>query len=88
MRAFSGFLLSTCALLFIAPVLIAQTAPVRIGFSMDTLEEERWLRDKSLVERRAKEVGAIIDVQVANGDDALQKKHGVGQRVISLPLPA
>jgi D-xylose transport system substrate-binding protein len=46
--------------------------PVRIGFSMDTLKEERWQRDKALVEQRAKEIGAILDVQVANGDDAVQ----------------
>lgn len=48
---------------------------VRIGFSMDTLKEERWQRDKRLVEQRAKEVGALLDVQVANGDDAVQTKQ-------------
>ena len=48
---------------------------VRIGFSMDTLKEERWQRDKELVEQRAKEVGASLDVQVANGDDAVQTKQ-------------
>jgi len=48
---------------------------VRIGFSMDTLKEERWQRDKMLVEQRAKEVGAQLDVQVANGDDAVQTKQ-------------
>ena len=46
--------------------------PVYIGFSMDTLKEERWQRDKALVEARAKEVGAQLDVQVANSDDAVQ----------------
>ena len=51
------------------------TAPVRIGFSMDTLKEERWQRDKALVEQRAREVGAVLDVQVANGDDAVQTKQ-------------
>ncbi|MEA2162210.1 MAG: D-xylose transport system substrate-binding protein [Thermoanaerobaculia bacterium] len=51
------------------------TGPVRIGFSMDTLKEERWQRDKMLVEQRAKEVGADLDVQVANGDDAVQTKQ-------------
>jgi D-xylose transport system substrate-binding protein len=51
------------------------TGPVRIGFSMDTLKEERWQRDKQLVEQRAKEVGASLDVQVANGDDAVQTKQ-------------
>ena len=49
--------------------------PIRIGFSMDTLKEERWQRDKHEVEARAKEVGAVLDVQVANGDDAVQTKQ-------------
>ncbi len=50
-------------------------APVRIGFSMDTLKEERWQRDKQLVEQRARELGAELDVQVANGDDSVQTKQ-------------
>src|SRR5712692_1632609 len=49
--------------------------PVVIGFSMDTLKEERWQRDKELVEKRAREVGATLNVQVANGDDSLQIKQ-------------
>jgi D-xylose transport system substrate-binding protein len=49
--------------------------PVRIGFSMDTLKEERWQRDKQLVEQHAKEVGAVLDIQVANGDDAVQTEQ-------------
>lgn len=49
--------------------------PIRIGFSMDTLKEERWQRDKALVEQRARELGAVLDVQVANGDDAVQTKQ-------------
>jgi len=52
-----------------------RTGAVRIGFSMDTLKEERWQRDKALVEQRAKEIGAVLDVQVANGDDAVQTKQ-------------
>lgn len=51
------------------------SGPVRIGFSMDTLKEERWQRDKALVEQRCKEVGAECEVQVANGDDAVQTKQ-------------
>ena len=46
--------------------------PVKIGFSMDTLKEERWQRDKELVEARGKELGAQVIVQVANGDDKVQ----------------
>jgi D-xylose transport system substrate-binding protein len=51
------------------------SGPVRIGFSMDTLKEERWQRDKALVEQRCQEVGAQCEVQVANGDDAVQTKQ-------------
>jgi len=48
------------------------TGPVRIGFAMDTLKEERWQRDKALVEERCKEVGAQCEILVANGNDATQ----------------
>ena len=37
------------------------TEQVKIGFSMDTLKEERWQRDKDLVEKRAKEIGAEVE---------------------------
>jgi len=49
--------------------------PVVIGFSMDTLKEERWQRDKDLVEKRAKELGMQVNVQVANGSDSEQIKQ-------------
>jgi D-xylose transport system substrate-binding protein len=49
--------------------------PVVIGFSMDTLKEERWQRDKDLVEKRAKELGMTVNVQVANGSDSEQIKQ-------------
>jgi D-xylose transport system substrate-binding protein len=52
-----------------------QGGPVRIGISMDTLKEERWQRDKTLFEQRCKEVGAECEIQVANGDDAVQTKQ-------------
>jgi D-xylose transport system substrate-binding protein len=52
-----------------------KNGPVKIGFSMDTLKEERWQRDKELVEQRAKELGAELSVLVANGDDAVQTKQ-------------
>jgi len=42
---------------------------------MDTLKEERWQRDKELVEQRAKEVGAELDVEVANGSDTIQAQQ-------------
>ena len=45
---------------------------MRIGFSMDTLKEERWQRDKALVEQRCQEVGAQCEVLVADGSDSTQ----------------
>lgn len=45
---------------------------VTIGFSMDTLKEERWQRDKELVGKRAEEAGADVLIDVANGDDRTQ----------------
>ena len=51
------------------------TGTVRIGFLMDTLKEERWQRDKELVEAYAKELGAEVTTLVANGSDAEQQKQ-------------
>jgi D-xylose transport system substrate-binding protein len=48
---------------------------IRIGFSMDTLKEERWHRDRDLLVQRAQELGAEILVQAANGNDALQNSQ-------------
>lgn len=48
---------------------------IKIGFSMDTLKEERWQRDKELFEKRAKEIGADLNIQVANGSDSEQIKQ-------------
>lgn len=46
--------------------------PIKIGFSMDTLQEERWLRDKHMFKDAVKAIGAEIDIMEANGDEALQ----------------
>ena len=49
-----------------------RNGPIRIGFSLDTLKEERWQRDRDLFVARAAELGAEVFVQAANGDDAVQ----------------
>jgi D-xylose transport system substrate-binding protein len=43
-----------------------------IGFSMDTLKEERWQRDRDLFKAEVEKLGGRVLIQVANGDDALQ----------------
>jgi D-xylose transport system substrate-binding protein len=55
---------------------LAAAGPHRpvIGFSMDTLKEERWQRDKDLFTARVHELGADVLVQSANSDDVRQLK--------------
>ncbi len=48
---------------------------IRIGLSMDTLKEERWQRDRDLFMARARELGAEVLVQSANGDDRVQMQQ-------------
>jgi len=44
----------------------------RIGLSMDTLKEERWIGDRDNFVKRAEELGAEVFVQSANSDDTRQ----------------
>lgn len=43
-----------------------------IGFSMETVKEERWQMDRDFFTQRAKQLQADVLVQAANGDDSLQ----------------
>ncbi len=45
---------------------------IKIGFSMDTLKEERWLRDRWMFLDAVEELGAGVEIMEANGDEALQ----------------
>lgn len=45
---------------------------IKIGLSMDTLQEERWQKDRDLFVAAAEKLGATVDVQAANSDDAKQ----------------
>lgn len=42
---------------------------VKIGFSLGTLKEERWIKDRDILMAKARELGADIIVQNANNDD-------------------
>jgi D-xylose transport system substrate-binding protein len=73
-----------CLAALLAAACVEQTQPetaneggpkkgtIRIGLSMDTLKEERWQRDRDLFMARARELGAEVLVQSANGDDRVQ----------------
>ena len=45
---------------------------IKIGFSMDTLEEERWPKDRDLFKEAVESLGAKVEIREAKGDDALQ----------------
>jgi D-xylose transport system substrate-binding protein len=48
---------------------------ITIGFSMDTLKEERWQRDRDLFKAKVEALGGKVIIQAANGDDALQNSQ-------------
>ena len=50
----------------------AKSGKIRIGFSMDTLKEERWQKDRDIFVKRAEELGAEVIVQSADGKDDVQ----------------
>jgi D-xylose transport system substrate-binding protein len=49
-----------------------ESAPLKIGFLMDSLKVERWQTDRDAFEKQAQELGAEVLVEAAEGDDALQ----------------
>lgn len=48
---------------------------VKIGFSLGTLKEDRWIKDRDILMAKARELGADIIVQNANNDDQDQLKQ-------------
>jgi D-xylose transport system substrate-binding protein len=76
------FLIRRIGFTLIATVLIAafaaslqgQAKPgnIVIGFLIDSLKVERWQTDLSVFQQRAKELGATVTVETAEGDDELQ----------------
>ena len=64
-------------LVFCSGTLQAQDKPARapdlkIGFLMDSLKIERWQTDLDTFQKRAKELGAQVLVETAEGDDEVQ----------------
>lgn len=47
---------------------VQKEKPLQIGFSFDSFVIERWIRDRDAFVMTAKELGAEVNVQVANGD--------------------
>jgi len=49
--------------------------PIRIGFLMDTFQQERWQKDKAMFEARCRELGAEVITHSAEGNDERQMKQ-------------
>ncbi|WP_246521465.1 D-xylose ABC transporter substrate-binding protein [Ornithinibacillus massiliensis] len=45
---------------------------IKIGFSMDTLEEERWLKDRELFKEELEALGVEVEIMIANENAAVQ----------------
>ncbi|SMB99484.1 xylose-binding protein [Thermanaeromonas toyohensis ToBE] len=58
-----------------SPAPLEEKAKIRIGISLGTLKEERWLRDRDILMAKLKELGAEVFVQNANNDDEDQLKQ-------------
>ncbi|MFD1863194.1 D-xylose ABC transporter substrate-binding protein [Planococcus chinensis] len=74
-----GFLLAACtddeAVVKKAvkePVAAEADEPLKIGFAMDTLKEERWVKDRNLFRQAVESHGVRVEITAANGDDARQ----------------
>jgi D-xylose transport system substrate-binding protein len=52
-----------------------ENGKIRIGFSMDSVLLERWVRDRDQFVARAQELGAEVLVQSADGNDAAQVRQ-------------
>lgn len=48
---------------------------IKVGFSLGTLKEERWLKDRDILMAKIRELGGEIIVQNANNDDQDQLKQ-------------
>jgi D-xylose transport system substrate-binding protein len=54
------------------PSASAQDTPLKIGYLMDSLKVERWQTDLDIFKQHAKELGAEVLLETAEGDDDLQ----------------
>lgn len=70
MRMSSVLTAALAGLMLFAPR--AQAAPIKVGFSLPTLQEERWGRDRDAMQAEAKRLGVDLRVQVSNNDAAKQ----------------
>src|ERR1700754_3870419 len=66
-----GMGVAAIGLALTAPLAVAETK-VKVGLSLPTQREERWVRDKLAMEAEAKSKGIDLRVQVTDNDAAKQ----------------
>ena len=64
-----------CAALFAVAVNVKAEEKVKIGLSLPTQSEERWVMDKVTMEKTAKELGVELLVQVSHNSQAQQNNQ-------------
>jgi D-xylose transport system substrate-binding protein len=85
----SAVLVWVSVALLSTPFAFAQSAKIKIGFSIEAMNGERWQTDLNSFESRAKELGAEVVFADAKGDDDKQLqqvqdmiKSGIGALVL------
>ncbi len=73
MKAFS-YLLRT---MLLVAVLTSCSNKPKIGFLMDTLDIDRWQKDKELFEKKVEELGGTVMVRVAGGNSPKQLEQAM-----------
>jgi D-xylose transport system substrate-binding protein len=71
MKSLNPLVKTTLALLLLLPA-IAVAAPLKVGLSLPTQREERWVKDKQVMEAEAKKAGIDLRVQVTDNDAGKQ----------------
>ena len=77
-RKWLSLLLVAALLLSVMSVfttVVAEDKPIKIGVSLPTAREERWVKDREGFERAADDAGIELLVQVADNDQAVQQSQ-------------
>jgi D-xylose transport system substrate-binding protein len=73
MKAFSNVLMT----MLLVAILTSCSNKPKVGFLMDTLEIERWQKDKELFEEKVEELGATVMVRIAEGNSPKQLEQAM-----------
>jgi D-xylose transport system substrate-binding protein len=72
MKRLSWFAAAIAGMLLVAAPLAARAAGIKVGLSLPTQREERWVKDKQVMEAEARRLGVDLRVQVTDNDAGKQ----------------